>query len=101
MKLGGVSSPLERTPARNRGSNLHRDSDDFEQSSDLSPGRQKQVYDKWVRNVAIMNEQDDKADVREGIAETKGLKRKINEDYRAMLRLVPREQNTKVFKMLK
>ena len=48
-----------------------------------------------------MNEQDDKADTREGIAETKGLKRKINEDYRAILKLVPRQQNTKVFKMLK
>ena len=49
----------------------------------------------------MLNDNDDKADVRDGIAETKGAIRKINNDYGAKLKLVPKEENTKVFKMLK
>ena len=54
-----------------------------------------------MRNIMMLNDNDDKADVRDEIAETKGIKRKVNEDYRTKLRLVPREQNTKIYKMLK
>ena len=53
------------------------------------------------RVIGNQNDNDDKADVRDGIAETKGIKRKINNDYGSKLKLVPREENTKVFKMLK
>ena len=48
-----------------------------------------------------LNNHDDRADVRDCIAETKGKIHKVNEDYRTLLRLVPYEQNTKVYKMLK
>ena len=44
-----------------------------------------------MRNIMMLNDNDDKADVRDEIAETKGIKRKVNEDYRTKLRLVPRE----------
>lgn len=44
-----------------------------------------------MRNIMMLNDNDDKADVRDEIAETKGVKRKVNEDYRTRLRLVPRE----------
>ena len=44
-----------------------------------------------MRNIMMLNDNDDKADVRDEIAETKGVKRKVNEDYRTKLRLVPRE----------
>ena len=48
-----------------------------------------------------MNENDDKADVRDGIAETKGVLNRLNTGYGLSLKMVPREQNTKVYKMLK
>ena len=49
----------------------------------------------------MKNENDDKADVRDGIAETKGVKHRLNTGYGLGLKMVPREQNTKVYKMLK
>ena len=39
----------------------------------------------------MANEHDDRADVRDGIAVTKGKVSKISEDYRMLLRLVPKE----------
>lgn len=44
-----------------------------------------------MRKIAMKNENDDKADVRDGIAETKGMKRELNKDYRSVLKLVPRD----------
>mmetsp|Transcript_24573 Transcript_24573/g.32915 ORF Transcript_24573/g.32915 Transcript_24573/m.32915 type:complete len:94 (+) Transcript_24573:592-873(+) len=54
-----------------------------------------------MRSVKLANDLDDKADVRDGIADSKGKLRNINDEYRAFLKLVPHEQNTKVYKMLK
>ena len=48
-----------------------------------------------------MNEHEDKADMRDGIAETKGrLMRTTGEDM-SNLKMVPREHNTKIYRMLK
>ena len=63
--------------------------------------QERQHAQMHMRKIAMKNENDDKADVRDGIAETKGMKRELNKDYRSVLKLVPRDQNTKVFKMLK
>lgn len=69
-------------------------------ADELDPKR-RQSIDVWHRNITVMNEMDDKADVREGISETKGVRRSANEEFKASLQLVPFEQNTKVYKMLK
>ena len=48
-----------------------------------------------------MNEHEDKADVRDGITDTKGkIMRTTGEDM-SSLKMVPRDQNTKIYKMLK
>lgn len=63
--------------------------------------KRRQSIEVWRRNITVMNDMDDKADVREGIAETKGVRRLANEEFKASLGIVPFEQNTKVYKMLK
>ena len=65
----------------------------------MADARRKQEIQERI--IANENDNDDKADVRDGIAESKGIKRKINNDYGSKLKLVPHEENTKVFKMLK
>ena len=47
-----------------------------------------------------LNENDDRADIRDGIAETKGRKLRVS-GLRGRTKLVPREHNTKIFRMLK
>ena len=62
---------------------------------------ERRELENWMRNVALMNDNDDKADIRDGIAETKGVRHRINTGYGNGLKMVSREENTKVFKMLK
>lgn len=63
--------------------------------------KERNEFGIWMKQISKKNELDDQADVRDGIAETKGKAKQVNGDYRASLRLVPHEQNTKVYKMLK
>ena len=48
-----------------------------------------------------MNEHEDKADARDGIADTKGKVMRTTGEDMSSLKMVPREQNTKIFRMLK
>lgn len=49
----------------------------------------------------MLNENDDKADIRDGIAETKGKRMRTSGEDLSKLRMAPREQNTKIYRMLK
>ena len=57
----------------------------------LMDKKERHELDLWLRKIMMLNEHDDKADVRDGIAETKGNMRRVNDDFRARLRLVPHE----------
>ena len=57
--------------------------------------------DEFYRRNQQMNEQEDKADARDGIAQTKGKMMRTTGEDMSQLKMVPREQNTKIFRMLK
>ena len=48
----------------------------------------------------MQNELDDKADMKDGLTQTKGKKRNAAGDYNQNLKIVPRAHNTKLYKML-
>ena len=54
----------------------------------------------FMRAVKIANENDEKADLRDGIKESKGKLHKCFEFNSQKLQLIHRNQNTKVYKML-
>ena len=54
----------------------------------------------FMRAVKIANENDEKADVRDGIKASKGKLHKCFEFNSRKLQFIHREQNTKVYKML-
>ena len=57
----------------------------------LDANEERHQLEVWMRNITLMNDNDDKADVRDCIAETKGVKHRLNTGYGAVLKMVPRE----------
>lgn len=57
----------------------------------LDANEERHQLEVWMRNITLMNENDDKADVRDCIAETKGVTHRLNTGYGAVLKMVPRE----------
>ena len=64
--------------------------DSSKDSTEFYKDKNKELK-RLIHDINMANEHDDRADVRDGIAVTKGKVSKINEDYRMLLRLVPKE----------
>ena len=62
---------------------------------------ERRAEEEFIRQNQKLNEDDEEAEVRDGIAETKGKLMKTTSIDRKALRLVPREQNSVTYKKLK
>jgi hypothetical protein len=61
---------------------------------------QRYKTEQFFRRNQQLNENDDRADIRDGIAETKGKKLRVNMVH-SRRKQMPKEHNTKIFRMLK
>ena len=73
----------------------------FSSDDELLDTDEVRQQEDWLKYNQLLNENDDKADVRDGIAETKGKRMRASGEDLSKLRMAPREQNTKIFRMLK
>ena len=68
---------------------------------ELESEEQRRERDILRRNIRIKNAADDKADMRDGITETKGVLMNVNSEFKPERDLQPKQKKTKAYAKLR